>query len=157
MQSIWLYGMKVESSIYSIALYFIRSSSGILNASIAIYFWLPADEKKFYFGSKDSGFEEKKVADMCKKKTRQFDLVKKWYDGYTVGDKRSMYNPYSIMCVMESGKYASYWKKTSAAEAGTSLSDKNSIYYLRGSVHESGRNACRTWHSGCCVHTQKTI
>lgn len=42
--------------------------------------------------------------------------MKRWYDGYTVGDRHSVYNPYSVMQALGSGKYKSYWKKTSAAE-----------------------------------------
>lgn len=62
------------------------------------------------------GFTEEEVSQLCKEKNRNFDLMKSWYDGYTVGDRHSIYNPYSVMCAIESGKYRSYWKKTSAAE-----------------------------------------
>lgn len=62
------------------------------------------------------GFTEREVRDQCEKRHRTFNNMKKWYDGYTVGDQRSIYNPYSVMKAIESGKYRSYWKKTSAAE-----------------------------------------
>lgn len=42
--------------------------------------------------------------------------MKAWYDGYSVGDQSSIYNPYSVMHAVSSGKFKSYWKKTSAAE-----------------------------------------
>lgn len=42
--------------------------------------------------------------------------MKLWYDGYTVGEKHSIYNPYSVIHAVSSGKFKSYWKKTSAAE-----------------------------------------
>ena len=62
------------------------------------------------------GFTEEEVKDQCIKHHKSFDNMKKWYDGYTLGDCRSIYNPYSVMQALGSGKYKSYWKKTSAAE-----------------------------------------
>ena len=62
------------------------------------------------------GFTEDEVKRICKEKDRDFEKMKSWYDGYTVGDKHSVYNPYSVMRAAGSGKYRSYWKKTSAAE-----------------------------------------
>lgn len=62
------------------------------------------------------GFNEDEVRQLCDAKGRNFDSIKKWYDGYTVGDKHSIYNPYSVMCALKSGKFTSYWKKTSAVE-----------------------------------------
>lgn len=62
------------------------------------------------------GFTENEVKRECDKAGRSFDGMKRWYDGYTVGDRNSMYNPYSVMQALGTGKYRSYWKKTSAAE-----------------------------------------
>ena len=62
------------------------------------------------------GFTEAEVRGLCEEKQESFDRMKKWYDGYTVGDNRSVYNPYSVMKAIGSGKFKSYWKKTSAAE-----------------------------------------
>ena len=62
------------------------------------------------------GFTEEEVEDLCSLKGRSFDSMKRWYDGYTFGEKHSIYNPYSVMHALSSGKYKSYWKKTSAAE-----------------------------------------
>ncbi|MBR1622302.1 MAG: PD-(D/E)XK nuclease domain-containing protein, partial [Pseudobutyrivibrio sp.] len=55
----------------------------------------------------------------------EFDRIKKWYDGYTVGAKHSIYNPYSVMQALETGQYKSYWRKTSAAEALMTYIDMN--------------------------------
>ena len=63
------------------------------------------------------GFTEKEVKKICEEKNRDFEKMKLWYDGYTVGEKHSIYNPYSVMHAADSGKFRSYWKKTSAAEA----------------------------------------
>ena len=62
------------------------------------------------------GFTEEEVRVLCEEKHKSFDRMKKWYDGYTVGDNRSVYNPYSVMKAIGNGKFKSYWKKTSAAE-----------------------------------------
>ena len=62
------------------------------------------------------GFTEDEVRILCEKKRGNFQSIKKWYDGYTVGLQHSVYNPYSVMQAVDSGKYRSYWKKTSAAE-----------------------------------------
>ena len=62
------------------------------------------------------GFTEEEVKEQCLKHHKSFDSMKRWYDGYTVGDCHSIYNPYSVMQAVSSGKYKSYWKKTSAAE-----------------------------------------
>ena len=53
---------------------------------------------------------------ICEEKDQDFEKMKLWYDGYTIGEKHSVYNPYSVMHAASSGKYRSYWKKTSAAE-----------------------------------------
>ena len=62
------------------------------------------------------GFTEKEVQNECERFGRSFECMKKWYDGYTAGDYRTIYNPYSVMQALLTGKYKSYWKKTSAAE-----------------------------------------
>ncbi|MCR5324420.1 MAG: ATP-binding protein [Lachnospiraceae bacterium] len=62
------------------------------------------------------GFTEEEVQELCRRTGRSFESMKRWFDGYTVGDCRSIYNPYSVMQAITSGKYKSYWKKTSAAE-----------------------------------------
>ena len=62
------------------------------------------------------GFTTEEVKLCCEKAGRNINSMKRWYDGYTVGDQHSIYNPYSVMQALETGKYKSYWKKTSAAE-----------------------------------------
>ena len=36
-------------------------------------------------------------------------LVKKWYDGFTFGDKKDIYNPWSILNFLDTGKVQVYW------------------------------------------------
>lgn len=40
--------------------------------------------------------------------------VKKWYDGFTFGKKRDIYNPWSILNYLKTGKLSTYWANTSA-------------------------------------------
>lgn len=67
--------------------------------------------------AKYTGFTEDEVRGLCEKHGMSFNDVKMWYDGYTAGDQHSVYNPYSVMSAVISGRFGSYWKKTSAAES----------------------------------------
>ena len=62
------------------------------------------------------GFTEEEVRRICGDSNQDFHEMKLWYDGYTFGEKHSIYNPFSVMHAVSTGKYKSYWKKTSAAE-----------------------------------------
>ena len=64
-----------------------------------------------------TGFTETEVRTLCEAYHMSFDEAKSWYDGYCFDEVHSVYNPYSIMSALQSGKFKSYWKKTSAAEA----------------------------------------
>lgn len=63
------------------------------------------------------GFTESEVKDICTRYGMNFEEAKTWYDGYSFGEEKSVYNPYSVMKAMDRKKYRSYWRKTSAAEA----------------------------------------
>ena len=63
-----------------------------------------------------TGFSEKDVRDLCDEYYMDFELMKKWYDGYEFESVGSIYNPYSVMETIGTGNYSSHWKKTSAAE-----------------------------------------
>ena len=40
--------------------------------------------------------------------------VKRWYDGFTFGNKKDIYNPWSIINYLDSGKFRTYWANTSS-------------------------------------------
>lgn len=40
--------------------------------------------------------------------------VKSWYDGFTFGRERDIYNPWSILNFLDKGKFAAYWANTSS-------------------------------------------
>ena len=63
------------------------------------------------------GFTEEEVRALCAGREVSFDDVKAWYDGYVFSRVGSVYNPYSVMKAVKTGKCQSYWRKTSAAES----------------------------------------
>jgi len=63
------------------------------------------------------GFTEEEVKERCKGTKIAFEDIKAWYDGYDLDPVGSVYNPYSVMKALKSGKCQSYWRKTSAAES----------------------------------------
>ena len=40
--------------------------------------------------------------------------VKDWYDGFTFGNKRDIYNPWSILNYLDKRKFSTYWANTSS-------------------------------------------
>ena len=63
------------------------------------------------------GFTEQEVQELCEKHHRDFALMKQWYDGYSLEDVGSVYNPNSVMKAVRNNRYRSYWTETSAAES----------------------------------------
>ena len=62
------------------------------------------------------GFTEKEVFDALAEygMSDKQDEVKKWYDGFTFGEKRDIYNPWSIASfIKKQGRYDTYWSNTS--------------------------------------------
>ena len=42
------------------------------------------------------------------------DTIKKWYDGFIFGDKKDIYNPWSILNYLDTGEIGIYWANTSS-------------------------------------------
>jgi len=63
------------------------------------------------------GFTEEEVEERCRGGKVGFEEIKAWYDGYDLPGVGSVYNPYSVMKALKSGRCQSYWRKTSAAES----------------------------------------
>ena len=63
------------------------------------------------------GFTEEEVAALCETHHRDFSLMKQWYDGYSLEDIGSVYNPNSVMKAVRNNRFRSYWTETSAAES----------------------------------------
>lgn len=47
--------------------------------------------------------------------------VKRWYDGFTIGDLKDIYNPWSIINLLDEGNLKTYWANTSSNELAGSL------------------------------------
>ena len=59
------------------------------------------------------GFTEDEVKTLCEKYQLDFETTKFWYDGYKVGGYE-LYNPNSIIELINHGTFESYWSNTSA-------------------------------------------
>lgn len=64
-----------------------------------------------------TGFTEQEVRELCQRYHRDFHEVQKWYDGYRFADQWNIYNPKSVVDVMQSGEFDSYWTETETYEA----------------------------------------
>ena len=62
------------------------------------------------------GFTEDEVKTLCGQYGRDFEEVKRWYDGYQLGDYQ-VYNPRAVVSIMQRGTFQSYWSKTGTYEA----------------------------------------
>ena len=62
------------------------------------------------------GFTENEVRDLCRKYNRNFDEVKRWYDGYLLKEEH-IYNPKAVVSVMLRGNFKSYWSMTGTYES----------------------------------------
>lgn len=61
------------------------------------------------------GFTEQEVFDAMDELGRlEKQKVKEWYDGFTFGEVTDIYNPWSIINYLDSGKLETYWANTSA-------------------------------------------
>lgn len=64
-----------------------------------------------------TGFNEKDIEEICSIHTAiDIEDLKAWYDGYSLDGKHPIYNPYSVMQAVDSGKLESYWCKATASE-----------------------------------------
>ena len=52
--------------------------------------------------------------------------VKQWYDGFTFGDSRDIYNPWSILNFLDKKKFAAYWANTSSNSLAGKLVQRGS-------------------------------
>lgn len=74
------------------------------------------------------GFTEKEVFEVLEE-YGIFDTkedVKRWYDGFTFGHKRDIYNPWSIINYLDKKRLAPYWANTSSNSLAGRLIQKGS-------------------------------
>ena len=71
---------------------------------------MSSEKYQEYFGfTEDEVFESMNEYGYTNK-----DEVKQWYDGFTIGTEHDMYNPWSIINFLDSGKLEPYWSNTSS-------------------------------------------
>uniref|UniRef100_UPI0040575458 AAA family ATPase n=1 Tax=Agathobacter sp. TaxID=2021311 RepID=UPI0040575458 len=59
-------------------------------------------EEEVFAALDECGFEEEKEG------------IKKWYDGFVFGNHKDIYNPWSVLNFLDTGKYGTYWANTSS-------------------------------------------
>lgn len=70
------------------------------------------------------GFTENEVRSLCERYGRNFEEVKRWYDGYLLAGWQ-VYNPKAVVSVMMQGDFQSYWSQTGTYEMILSLINMN--------------------------------
>ncbi|MCD8103536.1 MAG: ATP-binding protein [Lachnospiraceae bacterium] len=62
------------------------------------------------------GFTEAEVCDALEVfgLSDQLGVVRYWYDGFCFGNRKDIYNPWSITKYLDSGKFGTYWANTSS-------------------------------------------
>lgn len=58
------------------------------------------------------GFTEEEVKDLCERFDMDFEECRRWYDGYSFENAKSIYNPNSVVGAMFSHEFGSYWTQT---------------------------------------------
>ena len=58
------------------------------------------------------GFTKEEVRMLAERHGMDFDDLEKWYDGYQIGDEKSIFNPNSVMSAVECNYCESYWAAT---------------------------------------------
>ncbi|MCI8744341.1 MAG: AAA family ATPase, partial [Lachnospiraceae bacterium] len=62
------------------------------------------------------GFTEDEVKALCEKYQKDFNEVKRWYDGYLLSGCQ-VYNPKAVVSIMTWGNFQSYWSQTGTYES----------------------------------------
>ena len=70
------------------------------------------------------GFTEAEVRKLCEQYGKNFEDVKRWYDGYLLGDEH-VYNPKAVVSYMLRGVFRSYWSHTGTYESIVPLLNMN--------------------------------
>ncbi len=63
-----------------------------------------------------TGFTDDEVRKLCDRYRMDFEMAKRWYDGYNLKGM-SIYNPRSVVASMTGGDFDSYWTKTETYES----------------------------------------
>ena len=61
-----------------------------------------------------NGFTNEEVKTLCTKYKMSFTRMKHAYDGYIIGEEKSMFNPNSVMQAIDYRTYDSFWSRTAS-------------------------------------------
>lgn len=70
------------------------------------------------------GFTQNEVKSLCDKYNQDYEEVKRWYDGYQLGEYH-IYNPNAVVSLMLDGEFKSYWSETGSYEVIVPLINKD--------------------------------
>ncbi len=62
------------------------------------------------------GFTDGEVSDLCSRYNIDKEQIRTWYDGYVIGDQKSIYNPLSVIRAVRRRYCESYWSNTGTYE-----------------------------------------
>ena len=65
------------------------------------------------------GFTKDEVQMLADKYNMDYDELEKWYDGYQIGDDKSMFNPNSVIQAVDIGRCRSFWASTGSFDTVT--------------------------------------
>ena len=71
------------------------------------------------------GFNEDEVKKLCDEDGVDFSQMKRWYDGYSFEDIKSVYNPNSVMYALRNRDFRSYWQMSASATGLLDLINMN--------------------------------
>ncbi len=69
------------------------------------------------------GFTEEEVKSLCETYHTDFEMMKKWYNGYHFKNGANVYNPKSVVEAITEGEFSDYWISTGALESVTNYMD----------------------------------
>ena len=79
----------------------------------------PMDMSHFF------GFTKDEVRMLAEKHQMDFGDLEKWYDGYQIGDEKSIFNPSSVMMALKSRRCRSFWATTSSFDSVVTYIQRN--------------------------------
>ncbi len=71
------------------------------------------------------GFNKDEVRMLAEKYQMNFTELEAWYDGYQIGDEKSIFNPNSVMMAINSRRCRSFWSGTSSFNIVSGYIDMN--------------------------------
>ncbi len=63
------------------------------------------------------GFTEEEVRKLCDCHRMDFEMMERWYDGYSFSKVKHIYSPNSVMSAIRSEEFGNYWTKTETYES----------------------------------------